>query len=189
MNKFREDTHQYLINGKEVPGVTTILKAAGLYNEDFFTEEARQRGVYVHKACLYHLQTDLKEDSIPDEYRGYIEAFKLFMSESVCEPMLDMCEVPMFSNIFRYAGTPDIPCMFKGRTSLVDIKTGGETPTTGVQLAGYVQLMDTPADRYGLYLKADGKYRFVPYVDSKDIKIFNAALSLYHYRAAKGLLK
>lgn len=188
MNEYREDTHQYFIDGKEVPGVTTILKAAGLYNEDFFTEEGRVRGSYVHKACLYHLQGDLNEESIKEEYRGYIEAFKLFMAESECKPILDQCEVPLFSHIFRYGGTPDIPCMFKGRKSLIDIKTGAETPTTGVQIAGYVQLIGTPADRYGLYLKADGKYKLKPYVDRKDIQIFNAALTLYHWRKKEGLL-
>lgn len=188
MNEFREDTHQYFVDGKEVPGVTTILKAAGLYNEDFFTEEGRVRGSYVHRACLYHLQGDLNELSIKEEYRGYIEAFKLFMVESECKPILEQCEVPLFSHIFRYGGTPDIPCMFKERKSLIDIKTGAETPATGVQLSGYVQLMDTLSDRYGLYLKADGKYRLVPYVNRKDTLIFNAALSLYHWRQKEGLL-
>lgn len=188
MNEFIDSTHQYLVDGKEVPGVTTILKAAGLYNEDYFTEEARARGSYVHTACLYYLQGDLDEESVKEEYRGYILAFKLFMSESECKPLIEQCEVPLFSHIFRYAGTPDIPCMFKGRKSLIDIKTAAETPTTGVQLAGYVQLMDTAADRYGLHLKADGKYRLKPYVDRKDIQIFNAALSLYFWRQKEGLL-
>lgn len=187
MNEYIDSTHQYFMDGKEVPSVTAILKAAGLYDEDYFTEESRARGSYVHKACLYHLQDDLVED-MPAEYRGYVEAFKLFMAESECKPILEQCEVPLFSHIFRYGGTPDMPCMFKGRKSLVDIKTGAEAPTTGVQLAGYVQLMDTLSDRYALYLKADGKYKLKPYVDRKDIQIFNAALTLYHWRKKEGLL-
>ncbi len=188
MNEYRESDHTYWIGNSQVPGVTTILKAAGLYNESFFTEESRNRGTYCHKACLYHLQGDLAEDSIPEEYRGYIEAFKLFMAESECKPIIEQCEVPLFSSIFRYSGTPDMPCMFKGRKSLVDVKTGSETPVTGIQLSAYVQLMDTPADRYGLYLKADGKYRLVPYVDRKDLAVFNAALTMYQWKKKSGLL-
>lgn len=188
MNEYRESDHTYWMFGGEVPGVTTILKAAGLYNESFFTEESRNRGTYIHKACLYHLQGDLAEENIPEEYRGYVEAFKLFMAESECKPIVEQCEVPLFSNVFRYAGIPDMPCMFKGRMSLVDFKTGAETPVTGIQLAAYVQLMDTPADRYGLYLKADGKYRLIPYCDRKDLAVFNAALTMYHFRKREGLL-
>lgn len=188
MNKYIDADHSYFIDNAEVPSVTTILKAAGLYDEDFFTEESRNRGTYCHKAALYYLQGDLVEENILEEYRGYIEAFKLFMAESECKPIVEQCEVPLFSSIFRYAGTPDIPCMFKGRKSLIDIKTGAETPVTGVQLSAYVQLMDSPSDRYGLYLKADGKYRLVPYCNRKDLAVFNAAITMYQWRKKEGLL-
>ena len=82
-----------------------------------------------------------------------------------------------------------MPCMLNGKESLIDIKSGVESPTTGIQLAAYSMLYDVPlVNRYGLYLKADGKYKLIPYADRNDIKIFNAALTLYHYRAEKGLL-
>jgi len=89
----------------------------------------------------------------------------------------------------RFGGTIDMPCMLNGKESLIDIKSGVESPTTGIQLAAYSMLYDVPlVNRYGLYLKADGKYKLIPYADRNDIKIFNAALTLYHYRAEKGLL-
>lgn len=189
LSEYIDSTHTYLIDGKSVPSVTAILQVAGLYNEDYFTEESRARGTYIHKAALYYLQDDLDEDSIPDEYRGYIEAFKRFMSEADCKPHLEKCEVPLFSEVWRFGGTPDIPCLFNGKESIIDIKSGAETSVSGIQLAAYALLYDVPAVlRYGLYLKANGKYRLIPYTDRNDIKIFNAALSLYHWRNERGLL-
>lgn len=187
--EYNDTLHEYRINNAVVPGVTTILKSAGLYNDSFFTEESRNRGKYVHKACLYYLQNDLDENTIPDEYRGYIEAFKRFMTEADCKVYPGLCEVPWFSEVWRFGGTIDMPCVINDKESIIDIKSGAESPTTGIQLAAYGILYDVPsANRYGLYLKADGKYKLIPYTDRNDIKIFNAALTLYHYRAEKGLL-
>ena len=126
---------------------------------------------------------------MPDEYRGYVEAFKRFMSEADCIPDIEKCEVPLFSEIWRYGGTPDLPCSLNGKDALIDVKSGAESPVTGIQLAAYSQLFIPRAPwRYGLYLKADGKYKLVQYTDRNDIKIFNAALSLYHWRQNEGLL-
>jgi len=187
--EYNDEKHEYRIDGQIVGNVTSILQAAGLYDDSFFTEESRNRGKYVHRACLYYLQNDLDEDTIPDEYRGYIEAFKRFMKEADCKVYAGLCEVPWFSEACRFGGTIDMPCVINGRESLIDIKTGIESETTGIQLAAYSMLYDIPGvRRYGLYLKASDKYKLIPYADRNDIKIFNAALTLYHFRAEKGLL-
>jgi len=187
-HEYNDELHEYRIYGQVVPSVTQILTAARLYNDSYFTEESRIRGKYIHKACLYELHSDLNYDSVPIEYMGYIEAFKLFLGTTNCTPYLAECEIPLFSETLRYGGTPDLPCMLNNVDTVIDIKSGNETITTGVQLAGYEQLMNRHVKRYGLYLKADGKYRLIPYADRNDIKIFNAALTLYNYRVEKGLL-
>lgn len=187
--EYLDDMHTYLLDDKPIASVTTVLAAAGMYNSKFFTEEARNRGKFIHKATLYLLQDDLSDDSIPDEYRGYIDAFRRFMAETDCKPYVDMCEVPLFSEVYQLAGTPDIICKFNGKDAVIDVKTGVEGAITGIQLAAYALLCPIPAlQRYGLYLKADGKYKLVEYKDRNDIKIFNAALSLYHWRQKEGLL-
>ena len=187
--EYNEDLHEYRIDGTQVPSVTTILRAAGLYNDSFFTVDSRDRGIYVHKACLYYLQDDLDDRIILDEYRGHIEAFKKFMAEADCKPHLGLCEIPWFSEIWLFGGTIDMPCVINGKESIIDIKSGAESPTTGIQLAAYGMLYDVPsANRYGLHLKANGQYKLIPYTDRNDIKIFNAALTLYHWRQERKLL-
>src|SRR4030067_3512871 len=128
--EYNDERHEYRIDNIIVPGVTTILQAAGLYDDSFFTEKSRNRGNYVHKACLVHLQRDLHEDSIPDEYKGYIEAFKRFMAESDCKPHIEQCEIPLFSEIWRFGGTPDMPCLLNGRGNIIGIKWGAASPKT-----------------------------------------------------------
>jgi len=185
-NEYNDELHEYKISGRIIPSVTTVLTAAGLYDDRFFTQESRDRGTYIHKAGLFYLQDDLDYDNVVPEYKGYIDALIKFMSESDCKPHLDRCEVPLFSELF--CGTPDMPCLLHGVESLIDWKSGLESCVTGVQLASYEQLLGYSVKRFGLYLKPTGKYKLIPYTDRNDIKIFNAALSLYHWRASKGLL-
>ena len=184
--EYNDELHAYRINNIQVPSVTTILRAAGLYKEDFFSDDARNRGTYVHKAILYLIQDDLVEDSVPSEYFGYVNAFRRFISEVDIKIDISRCEVPLFSEAYRYGGTPDIVGIMNDDV-LLDIKTGIESTVTGIQTAAYEQLLCQHVKRYGLYLKAAGKYKLIPYTDRNDTKIFNAALTLYHYRAEKGL--
>ena len=187
--EYNDERHEYRIDGQIVPGVTTILRKAGLSDDRFFTEKARRRGKYIHAAILIYLQNDLAEECVPVEYKGYVDAFKRFMSETDCTPYIELCEVPQFSKVFRWAGTPDIICKLNDRDVIIDVKTGVEAATTGVQTAAYALLCPVPVvQRFGLYLKADGKYKLVEYKDRNDIKIFNAALSLYHWRQDRGLI-
>lgn len=191
MNTYDDELHEYRIDGVVVPSVTTILQAAGLYDDTWFTESARARGKYIHTAVLYYLQDDLVEDSIPEEYRGYIAAFKSFMADTGFQADIQNCEKPVYMAIYGYAGTPDLVGYMNDCFTLIDIKTGAETPTTGIQLAAYEQLIGSPivSKRHGLYLKDTGKYKLIQYTDRNDLKLFNASLSLYHWRQKEVLLK
>ena len=189
LNAYDDELHEYRIDDVVVPSVTSILRVAGLYQEQYFNEESRRRGKYIHKAILYYLQDDLDIESTPQEYRGYIEAFIRFNNEVKPIIAIGKCEVSKFSTTFRYGGTPDIIASFNNNESIIDLKTGAETPVTGIQLAGYSLLYpDMRLKRYGLYLKADGKYKLIPYQDRNDKNIFMSALSLYNWRSERGLL-
>src|SRR3989304_3846736 len=186
--EYNDEKHEYRIDGQIVGNVTSILQAAGLYDDSFFTEESRNRGKYVHKACLYYLQSDLDEDTIPDEYRGYIEAFKRFMSESDCKPHLERCEIPLFSETLRYGGTPDMPCVLNGKESLVDITTGIFTPAHSIQTAAYKNLLNHTdfivSKRYSLHLEKTGSYKLHEHMDRADEKIFMSCLNIYTWKMA-----
>ena len=186
--EYNEDLHEYRIDGTQVPSVTTILRAAGLYKENYFSDDARNRGTYIHKAILYLIQDDLVEDSVPSEYLGYVNAFRRFISEVDIKIDISRCEVPLFSEAYRYGGTPDIVGIMNDMDVLLDVKTGIESTVAGIQTAAYEQLLCQHVKRYGLYLKAGGKYKLIPYTDRNDIKIFNAALTLYHWRQERKLL-
>ena len=186
ITEYNDEKHEYRINNIVIPGVTSILQAAGLYDDSFFTEESRNRGKYVHKACLYHLQNDLNENTIPDEYRGYIEAFKRFMDESDCKPHLDRCEVPLFHTKECWAGTPDICGTLNNISMVLDIKTGQQNKTASYQLAAYQILLAVNGyeaiNRFALYLKSNGRYNLIQHKDRHDKNIFHAALTIFNAR-------
>jgi len=48
---FNAGRHEYSDNGIIIPSVTQILKAAGVFDDRFYNEEARERGSAVHELC------------------------------------------------------------------------------------------------------------------------------------------
>ena len=74
-----------------------------------------------------------------------------------------------------------------GTPSIVDIKTGAQLDTTGLQLAAYLYAYnkmesDVELARFALHLKNNGKYKLVPYRNHQDLNNFLAAVRVYHYK-------
>lgn len=190
MLEFDKDSHVYRLDGAPIPSVTQVLAEAGLVDTQWFTEHARWRGSAVHLACWYHDQDDLDESTVPDELRGYLEAYKLFKREH--DFQINSIEEPRCHQLFRYAGTVDRDGILDGKDSLVDLKTGGPVPAYAIQLAGYGGLTDSPYryERVNLQLSQDGKYKLHRYPMASfadDFKIFMAALTVANWRRSKGI--
>lgn len=178
---FDRENHRYSVDGIELPSVTTILRDCGLVDSRYFDEYSATRGSAVHLACAYFDMGDLDESSLDPAIVGYVEAYKKFRRE--VNLTFFSIETPLHSELYGFAGTPDrvIPGMVGG---VLDIKTGQPQPWHGAQLAAYVILADKPkqATRYGLYLKADGTYKLETYRDRHDFDVWNAALTLWHFK-------
>lgn len=189
---FDAATHTYTWNGERVPNVTavteTLIDFGGV--SPAVLAEARDRGQAVHLACQYHDEGGVDEDSLPDELRGYLSAYKLFQRESGF--MSAMIEYRVYSPKMRYAGTLDrigiMPVRRKPRYVLIDIKAVAKVqPATGPQTAAYVAAWDHSGGcridhRFALQLRPDGTYRLHEHTDLTDLSIFLAALSVYNWR-------
>ena len=168
---FYEDTHQYLVDGEEVPSVTTILN----YMSDVeyskvnpaVLEQAARRGSLVHE------YTELVDyDALPDEIEyevlPYIQAYMKFVRDY--KPNWVLIEEPLYSEEFEYAGTVDRIGYINGELSVVDIKTLA-SPTkmqkftvsaqTKAYEVAYGVAYGEPINRYALYLGKDGDYNLV----------------------------
>lgn len=173
--------HTYHLGDRALPSVTTVLKAVGLIDDTWFTEQARQRGTYVHMATHYVDEDDLAEESVDPRYLGYLHAYRRFLETT--RPSWEYIEHRICDPIAGYAGTLDRAGLVNGRRMLVDIKTG-TFATAGLQTAAYRRCLPEPHTwgRAALKLNADGAFTFNDLTDRRDEARFLAALTVWQVR-------
>lgn len=186
--EFDAATHTYTVNGEEWPSVTTIIREAGLCDTTGWNEFVATRGTHVHEACRLVDCGDLDDEVLDPRLRGYVAAWRKFAEAAQWKP--ERAEVVVASSAGRYAGTLDRIGEAGGKRLMLDIKTGSPQPWHGIQLAAYMQcdgMYIMP--RMGVYLRADGTYSTKSYKDINDRHIFNAAVSLWHWKKEHGLCR
>jgi hypothetical protein len=176
-----------------VPSVTQVLGAVALIEDEWFSEQSRERGRFVHKAIFYEEREGLDDASLDPRLEGYVRAYRAFVRDVRPGPCL-LIETPLADPVLGYAGTPDQLRPINDRLAVVDHKSGGEAAWHPLQTAAYAYLMREHAtiwpagaavpvlDRYALYLHSNGQYRLVPHTDRRDFKVFQAALAVAHFK-------
>jgi len=186
--------HRYSMGGRVLPSVTAILRVAGLVDATWFTDDARERGSYVHLASQYIAEGDgVDMASIEPELAGYVAAYSTYEAEH--HPRWTHIEHPVASRVYGYAGTVDRVGVLCGVDAVLDIKTGGRVAATRLQLAAYAQAMREETGklyrRYALYLSATGGYRLEdldrePHLYQLDLNAFLSALTIVRWREREG---
>ena len=156
---FDEAMHKYTVYGCQLPSVTGVITDI-LGVNPYWTDEARERGTFTHKAIHYYADGDLDPDTVDPEIRPRLDAYVKFRAETGFEP--DLVEQPLYHPTYRYCGIPD-QVQF-GRV-IIDYKNGAHQPQYGLQLAAYAHLLPDPYsyDRWCVLLKPDGNYKIEPY--------------------------
>lgn len=183
-----DDSHRYWFGQRELVSVTAALKAAGLVNDDWFTEEATLRGTYVHEACAMVDDDTLEMSSLDQRVIPYVAAYDCFLRDM--KPEWAYVEHRVCDANRGYAGTLDRLGFLQGKWALVDLKSGGHQAWHGPQTAAYARLVPHATGikptRFGLYLRADGTYRLEPFTDRNDESVFFAALQIAQFRRLHG---
>lgn len=177
--------HRYFVDGVEMPGVTSILKAAGLTRSYDGFHEAQLRGLHIHLATEYLDLGDLDWSTVYPQWVGYVRAYERFKQEVEFKPRL--IEWQGYHRALRFAGTIDREGVMEHDATVslaqLDLKTGAEEPWHRFQTAGYYLLRGvTDARRGCVYLQEDGTYRLVWHDDPGDIRVFMAALTIAHVK-------
>jgi len=166
--------HQHVTNG---------LVAAGLVDTSWFTDEARVRGTYVHKAAELLDRNNLDESSLDPVIAPYIDAYRAFLRDA--RPEWDYIEHRVEDRTMGYVGRLD-RAGTAGRLGrfVLDIKSGAVFPVTGLQLAAYRRCLPKPTawKRYALQLSDDGTYRIHEFTDRTDERVFLAALAVAQWK-------
>lgn len=158
--EFDPKTHSYSIDGRPVPGVTSVLRdlLPGWTASDWHLQ--RGRAVHACVAMIARGQTFIHDPQI----EGQVQAAERFFRET--RPQVLKVEYPVYSRQYQYAGTLDLVALLAGHTRrvLIDFKAS-LTETVPYQCAGYgVALREQdPAlgvsYGIGVELRADGTYR------------------------------
>ena len=150
--------HEYRDGDAIIPSVTQVLKRAGLINDHWYSEEARERGSAVHTLCeRYAHGARLDDAGRTLASLEYINAFAAWMKRTRAYAIETEQFVDHALNGRRYAGRFDLMAEIDGFRVLIDLKTGAKDLWHPVQMAAYA-LPTNPERVMILYLKADGRY-------------------------------
>lgn len=190
---FDATAHRYMLEGRELPSVTTILKSAGVadFSAPWFTDAVLERGRYVHEAIALDAEGALDDETLDPQLVPYVAGWRAFLAESGFE--IEYWEYRVSDPLLGYAGTLDGILSRPGnpRRTLIDVKRG-VYPSAGPQTAAYKRLALAlyPAgvvmDRAVVELPGDGRYRFHKLDNRDDEAVFLAALRICNFRRTHG---
>lgn len=190
--EFDEALHEYRVDGRKLPGVTSILKP--LYGDLRFVREdilayKSELGQAVHKAVELHVKGGLVYDSLVSPVAEYFEQYLIFEAETGFEPTESEIRV---SSALGYAGTLDLSGRLNGELGICDLKcTAALSPAVALQTAAYQHAYNERAAeravrRWALRLYPGG-YRLQPYRDDAvDFAAFLGLLKIKQWCDAKG---
>jgi hypothetical protein len=176
---FVRESHQYFMDDRELVSVTRVMGAAGMFKDEWFSAECRDRGARVHAACCR------LDDGLPVTdpiAQPYVAAYLNFKTD--LGPVWSHVESPVYDEVLGYAGTLDRAGVVGGQKYVIDLKTGEVPPSVGPQTAAYARCLLTPYEytRAALQLRPDGVYRFERLTDRQDERVFLAALLLWQWK-------
>lgn len=163
--RFDAENHSYIAldTGEVIPSITQLIKAAGLVDDRYYTEESRHRGTVVHQLTADYDLGALDSSRVTSPYRGYLLAHVKAMD--TIRPTWEHIEVAAVHPTLRFAGRLDRAGTIYGASSLLDEKTGVPCPSHALQTALQAilaaptfHLPPEALQRYTLYLKADGRF-------------------------------
>lgn len=184
---FDERRHAYTVNGMIVPSVTQLLRPLtslvyGNIDQDVLTAAA-DFGTAVHACTEFLDQGDLDEETVADEWRPYLDAYKRWKASASPE----ILHIELRLGCSKFAGTIDRIARIDGQLWVIDLKTTCEIhPHVGVQLAAYTALAEqflhtTNIRRAALQLRPDGTFRLKEFSSVADETCFNALLSINYW--------
>ena len=176
MNTFHFDpeNHEYFIDGEKVPSITQMLDYAGWINDEFYTKESSERGTLVHKLSAdFDLGAISDPRTVENIWKGYFLAHVDAMKKM--QPEVLAVEQALGHPTLRYGGRPDRVWKLWGAITVTDIKTGVVADWHGIQtalqallIAPHYHLPPESIQRYGLYLRDNGKWKFIEHKNRHD---------------------
>lgn len=178
-------THRYAVDGRHVPGVTEILRAAGLTpSMEWVTDYALDRGRQVHAAIALDAEGALDEASVDPVVAPRLAAYRAFRAAAGARLEVVEIETPRYHEGLRFCGTLDQLVRWDGALSVLELKTGPKEKHHPLQVGGYQELVGAPTGLV-LYLSSDGSYK-LDTVERDARTAFLVCLQLWHVKERWG---
>lgn len=171
---FDATTHTYRDAFGVIPSITQLLALAGWVDDQWYTEEARDRGAAVHDLTAQVDLGALRVDDVAGDLRGYVLAHQAAMQALQAE--LEHIEIAAVHPTIRLAGRPDRVGRFWALRGVLDEKSGAAHKSHKIQTALQAILAEPtlgiPPEqqiRLTVYLKANGRFIVDQWTDADDI--------------------
>ena len=178
--EFHEEEHIYSLNGKIVTNVTRVLSPLVSFHmvDPVKLENARRKGVAVHKMVELWCQDDLDEASLPEWMVPVLDQWKLFVEMTKFRVLES--ESRVYHKVFGYAGTLDLFGIINEKDhAIIDLKRSfAAGDVIGYQTAAYAEAHENKkCKRFALKLREDGHFKLKEYKDKNDFTHFLTCLN------------
>lgn len=171
---FDAEPHEYRYNGRVVPSVTKVLSVLpnklGFVDADTL-EEARLRGIAVHRMVELHCKGELGE--VPEWMQPIYARYLQFEAETRFEMIRS--EYRVYHAVCDYAGTLDLFGYVHGEAAFIDVKRSFLAGAAiRMQIAAYHEAyceqekVGKSAKRYALKLNENGPYRLEEFKNQRN---------------------
>ena len=188
--QFEEASHIYLLNGLEIPSVTSVMEPLSRYEysrvDERTLDTAAHRGTAIHNSIENWIKFGLED--VDPEFQGYMDGFLEWWN--LRKPEVIGSEVRIYHKLMRYAGTADMVAIIDGKLNLIDFKTTYRLieKNCRVQLEAYSQALASHGimveQKRILHLTKGGKWQEpeFPNKDKEAWMVFGSLKCLYDFR-------
>lgn len=192
MKSYDAENHVYRVGVTgRLPGATDVIKAAGLVDTDWMSEEARWRGKCVHRGVELVNKKTIDWETVDESIAGYLRSYDRFLTVSGFQVVGS--EEPCFSTAFGCL--PDLWGILNKCDSIVELKTGVVPHWAAFQTALQRRALFEDRGfrafkRFGLRLMADGSLAsLIAFDDPRDDARALGLVDLFHWKLAHGYIR
>ncbi|MGR3221354.1 MAG: hypothetical protein ACUZ8H_16280 [Candidatus Anammoxibacter sp.] len=182
---FDAENHRYFYNGKQVPGITTVMSDAGLTDYKYCTERGLVTGDFTHQIIEYYNNGELDKNSIDVELQGYFESFLQLEHYGIVKELM-LIEKPVYHYLYGYATKSDA-C---SESIVFNWKCGSFRKSDFIQMAAEIEIHK--AQGFGIKeglvvcLDKDGGLPKVHTLSTfkyrKHLNVYLSALTIYKWK-------
>lgn len=186
--EYREEGHQYLLNGRVLTHITQVTDYFGGFGD--IPADVRDRalafGRAVHFACELEDRGQLDEATCAPRVLACVQQWRQFKADTRFHVLAN--EAVVYHPALDYAGRLDRRGRLNGKHAIVEIKTGSPYPVAGPQTAAQAMAAEWAAQcepieaRYSIHLNPDRpRAVLIPHRDPSDRDTFMAMLKTWRW--------